>query len=342
MRSVTGLDIGTGASAIYPLLGLTARPTWRFAATEIDTKSYGYAKKNLTSNHLDDRVQLFQTGVSDPLLPLDQLGLQNIDFIMCNPPFYDSWEDLEASESSKVTPKPTIFSGAATEIICPGGDAGFILRMIQESMTLGQRVQWYTSALGKFSSVRVIVDKLKEVGCQNWAVSVLRAGMRTKRWVIGWSWGDRRPREDVARGEGLGPWLLPSRTEWVIKTVEKDTATVAKKIDELMQGLDLKWKWEESHMAGVALARENVWSRAARRKKKQQQQQQTGITEEKPSSGVNREGDTDGNGELEKVALGVKITVKTDSVEVRWLRGNDRVVHESFYGIISSAVREVG
>ena len=32
-REVLGLDIGTGASAIYPLLGCVQRPKWRFAGT---------------------------------------------------------------------------------------------------------------------------------------------------------------------------------------------------------------------------------------------------------------------------------------------------------------------
>lgn len=32
-RQVIGLDIGTGASCIYPLLGCSQRPKWRFAGT---------------------------------------------------------------------------------------------------------------------------------------------------------------------------------------------------------------------------------------------------------------------------------------------------------------------
>lgn len=32
-REVIGLDIGTGASCIYPLLGCAQYPKWRFAGT---------------------------------------------------------------------------------------------------------------------------------------------------------------------------------------------------------------------------------------------------------------------------------------------------------------------
>ncbi|KAK3079755.1 hypothetical protein LTS18_003984 [Coniosporium uncinatum] len=226
-------------------------------------------------------------------------------------------------------------------MICPGGDAGFVLRMIKESITLGQRVQWYTSMLGRFSSVEVVVNKLKEVGCKNWAVDVLKAGSKTRRWVVGWSWGDWRPRADVARGEGLEGALLGFPTEMVVRAKSKDMSEGARKIDELMRGLDLRWMWKESLTAGVAFARENVWSRAVRRKK-QQQQQQMSMTDEKPDSEADQEGEDGGEDEREEVALGVKITVKTDSVELRWLRGNDSIVYESFCGIIKRALREVG
>ena len=40
-REVIGLDIGTGASCIYPLLGTVQRPQWKFVATgtalDVDT-----------------------------------------------------------------------------------------------------------------------------------------------------------------------------------------------------------------------------------------------------------------------------------------------------------------
>ncbi|KAK3079563.1 hypothetical protein LTS18_004540 [Coniosporium uncinatum] len=127
----------------------------------------------------------------------------------------------------------------------------------------------------------------------------------------------------------------------VVRAENKDMSEVARKIDELMRGLNLRWMWKESLAAGVAFARENVWSRAARRKK-QQQQQQMSMADEKPGSEADQEGEDNGEDEEEEVALGVKITVKTDSVVLRWLRGNDSVVYESFCGIIKRALREVG
>lgn len=38
-RQVHGLDIGTGASCIYPLLGCAQRPLWKFTATGLASRS---------------------------------------------------------------------------------------------------------------------------------------------------------------------------------------------------------------------------------------------------------------------------------------------------------------
>jgi 23S rRNA (adenine1618-N6)-methyltransferase len=78
-------------------------------------------------------------------------------------------------------------------MICPGGDAGFVLRMVEESRQLKDTVRWYTSMLGKLSSVHQVIDRLKEIGINNWAVTLLRAGNKTRRWAVGWSYGNRRP-----------------------------------------------------------------------------------------------------------------------------------------------------
>ena len=43
-----------------------------------------------------------------------------------------------------------------------GGEVGFITRMIDESMVLKNRIRWYSSMLGKLSSVSTLVQKLRD------------------------------------------------------------------------------------------------------------------------------------------------------------------------------------
>jgi 23S rRNA A1618 N6-methylase RlmF len=50
-RQVLGLDIGTGASCIYPLLGCAQRPKWRFAGTGISNLIILPTATNLTRRH---------------------------------------------------------------------------------------------------------------------------------------------------------------------------------------------------------------------------------------------------------------------------------------------------
>ena len=80
-------------------------------------------------------------------------------------------------------------------MVTPGGETAFVTRMIDESEQLRTRCQWYTTMLGKFSSVGVVVEELKKRGVSNWAVKEFVQGEKTRRWGVGWSWDHRRPRE---------------------------------------------------------------------------------------------------------------------------------------------------
>ncbi|KAL8946255.1 MAG: hypothetical protein Q9222_007330, partial [Ikaeria aurantiellina] len=75
-REVLGLDIGTGASCIYPLLGCAQRPKWKFIATDTDTKSLNHARQNIHLNDLNSRIHAHLSKPSDPLIPLDALGIE--------------------------------------------------------------------------------------------------------------------------------------------------------------------------------------------------------------------------------------------------------------------------
>ncbi len=113
---------------------------------------------------------------------------------MCNPPFYESAEEMLASAKAKQRPPLSACTGAEVEMVTPGGEIAFVSRMIQESIALRDQVEWYTTMLGKLGSVSVIVEKLKSIGVSNWAVTEFVQGSKTKRWCVAWSWGDLRPR----------------------------------------------------------------------------------------------------------------------------------------------------
>ncbi|KAF2222776.1 hypothetical protein BDZ85DRAFT_236500 [Elsinoe ampelina] len=239
---------------------------------------------------------------------------------MCNPPFYASGADLLSCAEGKGAPPSAICTGAETEMICPGGDAGFVLRMVEESRELGERVRWYTSMLGKLGSVYQVVEGIKQAGCGNWVVQVLKGGRRTRRWVVAWSWGEGRVGMGLVRGEEVPRGLWGWGTEQTV-LVKGGMEEVSRRVGEVMGDLDLVWRWEGADV-GVGEARENVWSRAARRKRK------TG-----EGSVAKEEG-----GEEQKAALAFRITVREEGIDVRWLRGRDHVLFESFCGMLKRAM----
>lgn len=334
-RDVVGFDIGTGASAIYPLLACATRPRWRMVGTDVDGHSLEYARRNVNTNDMTKRIKIVKSDAADaPLLPLDRLGIASIDFCMTNPPFYSSHDDMQASYGAKVAAPSAVCTGAANEMICPDGDVGFVARVVAESLHLRGRVQWYTAMLGKLGSLQAIVEKLRQAGVRNWAVTCLQAGRKTKRWAVAWSFRDARPRNDVARHGELVKAVLPPVTANTIEVPAMDQAQAGRKVDEAVKGLEVRWQWRPLHSAGVMECRANVWSRSARRKKRFAGGEDEG-TGEKVAEREMEESSED----EDDVALAVKVTCEEKKVEVRWLRGMDHVLFESFCGMLKRALQ---
>ncbi|KAL1955228.1 hypothetical protein VTO42DRAFT_8887 [Malbranchea cinnamomea] len=329
-REVVGLDIGTGASCIYPLLACTTRPTWRMAATELDEKNVHYARRNVDMNGLADRIDIVAVEkADDPLIPLDNLRFDSADFTMCNPPFYESKEEMIESAKSKSRPPFSACTGAKVEMVTPGGEVAFVSRMIEESVKLGPRIRWFTSMLGKLSSVVTLIEKLKDVGISNYAVTELVQG-KTRRWAIGWSWQDWRPTTKIARGiKSISKNLLAFTPEFTFYPSFDSISDLVNAIQSEIESLGLMFNWDSVGLRGVGFAAENVWSRHARRKR--MQGAPAGPALSSPSD----------------AQLGFSIQVRVREltnaeVVVRWIKGNDQALFESFCGALKRKVEAAG
>jgi 23S rRNA A1618 N6-methylase RlmF len=62
------IDIGTGSTAIYPLLGCRRFPSWKFYATEADPDSFHYSQGNISRNFLSGQIALIKTELDGPIL----------------------------------------------------------------------------------------------------------------------------------------------------------------------------------------------------------------------------------------------------------------------------------
>ncbi|EXF83878.1 hypothetical protein CFIO01_03901 [Colletotrichum fioriniae PJ7] len=331
-QRVLGLDIGTGASCIYPLLGCTQRK-WSFFATDIDSKSLQFAKKNVELNNLQSRISVIARAPQDPMIPLTDLGTESLTFVMTNPPFYTSEDDLLNSAKQKSRPPLTACTGAPVEMVTDGGEVKFVSRILEESLILRERVQWYTSMFGKQSSLEGFIAILKEKSVDNYAVTEFLQGNKTRRWAVAWSFGTMRPSEEAARGMKAAVWkkLLPPSVESEIAAFPLDTeiGKLQDKIQELMSSLELvSWEWDCEKLVGIGRARENVWSRAWRRKKMREEREGKTAVEESPNS--------------EGCKFGFEIALDVGregtNLRCRWREGHDQALFDSFGGFLKTRV----
>ena len=158
---VKGLDIGTGTSCIYPILGNSIYG-WRFVASDINSDSINHAKEILNSNptlkkNIKTRFQKSPNHIFKGLLKSDE----KFDFTMCNPPFYSSLEEANRATDRKIKnlninklkkghapinkDRPSNFGGVKAELWCPGGDTAIIKKMIEESTAVKDQCHWFTT-----------------------------------------------------------------------------------------------------------------------------------------------------------------------------------------------------
>ncbi|NXS55242.1 MET16 methyltransferase, partial [Brachypteracias leptosomus] len=186
-----GIDIGTGASCIYPLLGATLNG-WYFLATEVDDMCFNYAKKNVEQNNLSDLIKVVK--VPQKTLLMDALKEESeivYDFCMCNPPFFAN--QLEAkgvnSRNPRRPPPSSVNTGGITEIMAEGGELEFVKRIIHDSLQLKKRLRWYSCMLGKKCSLAPLKGELQIQGVPKVTHTEFCQG-RTMRWALAWSFYD--------------------------------------------------------------------------------------------------------------------------------------------------------
>src|SRR5689334_14297734 len=127
-----------------------------------------------------------QRKITDALIRLEAVGTQHLDFVMMNPPFYRSEDEMLSSAKDKARPPHSACTGAPVEMVCEGGEVAYVGRMLQESLRLRDQVQWYTAMLGKATSLEVLVEQLRQNSIDNFAATEFIQGNKTRRWGLAW------------------------------------------------------------------------------------------------------------------------------------------------------------
>jgi len=287
-------------------------------------------------NDLGHQIRILKRKPTDRLIPLGEIGVQSLDFVMMNPPFYASEEEMMLSAKEKARPPHSACTGASIEMVCEGGEVEHVSRMLRESLTLRERVQWYTAMLGKSTSMEPLVNQLREHGINNFAVTEFIQGNKTRRWALGWSFKAMRPAEGIARGTKAVHWrkLLPFPSSTILFTSLSGSPAgpLIKRVLETVESLDLmSWSWDSEASKGIGRASENVWGRAWRRRKFRVMSDRGSSKQGGPTS--------------ENCSIGFSITIEVGrqatTASLHWVEGHDQSMFESLGGFLQGRLKEM-
>jgi len=117
---------------------------------------------------------------------------------ICNPPFHASAVEAEAGTRRKLRNlgavagrrdahgRPVLnFGGRAHELWCPGGELGFVGRMIAESARRPGLCGWFTCLIAKSAHLPLLQDALGRVSAAEVRVLPMRHGEKFSR-ILAW------------------------------------------------------------------------------------------------------------------------------------------------------------
>jgi len=188
------LDIGVGASCIYPIIG-NIEYGWSFIGTEIDPIAIESANKIIDTNpslkgKIEIRLQENHKDIFQGIMKENEC----IDLSICNPPFHSSLAEAESGTIRKlsnlkgVTVSKAIknFGGQKNELWCLGGEEKFIRNMIHQSKQFATSCQWFSSLVSKKSTLKSVYSTLKKMGATEIKTIPMGQGNKISR-IVAWT-----------------------------------------------------------------------------------------------------------------------------------------------------------
>ena len=150
-ENIIGVDIGTGANIIYPILGNSVCD-WKFICSEINNESYNNAKLILQKNNLEENINLIKQENKNNIF-VSIINQENkYTFSMCNPPYYDYEQEIKIEDKKRDT------EYNFDEVYYEKGELGFFERYFEESICYKKNIFLFTILIGKKSNSEIIYD----------------------------------------------------------------------------------------------------------------------------------------------------------------------------------------
>ncbi len=197
-KNITVLDIGTGATCIYPLLGVKEY-NWKFVGSDIDIDSLKNSQEIINQNSLSESIELIhQENAADILSP--HLFKKQFAASMCNPPFYASQYEAVESNARKLkglgieTTKRN-FGGSQNELWYKGGEKAFLHNYLYQSSLFKSNCFWYTSLVSKKENIESMITSLTKLGASEIKNIPMHQGNKVTR-IIAWTFLSKSEQKD--------------------------------------------------------------------------------------------------------------------------------------------------
>eukprot|EP01037_Dinobryon_pediforme_P007243 gene7243-7313_t len=192
-NDINVLDIGTGANCVYPLIG-NSMYKWSFTCTDVDPAAIQSAEEIIKKNDLSAQIGLrIQPDKASIFKGIIKPG-ERFDLTVCNPPFHSSEQMARESNIRKFQHLkrdedlvPLLnFGGKNTELCCPGGEAAFINRMVEESKTFAENVLWFSTLISKKETLKGMYKSLDYFKATQIKTIEMAQGQKASR-VVAWT-----------------------------------------------------------------------------------------------------------------------------------------------------------
>ena len=201
-RNIKALDIGTGASLVYPLIG-QSEYGWHFTGVDIDPAALKSAQQICQFNKL--KINLRQQNIRENIFRGVIEPHDTFHITLCNPPFHASmekankgtqrkWFKLGKEQSSKLN-----FGGQNAELWCPGGEIKFIASMVEQSIEFADQCLWFSSLVSKKNNLQPLYRILRKAKVADFKVVEMAQGQKTSRFIA-WTYIKKSQRSFFVSG----------------------------------------------------------------------------------------------------------------------------------------------
>ena len=185
------LDIGVGASCIYPIIG-NQEYGWSFIGSDIDPVAIESANRIIGFNptlqgKIECKVQINAKDYFYGIIRKDEL----IDLSICNPPFYASAREAEGGTGKKIdqntdkNAEPILnVEGQNHELWCDGGEEKFVRNMVLQSKKFASNCFCFSTLVSKESNLKSIYHVLEQAEAVGVETIPMGQGNKVSRIVV--------------------------------------------------------------------------------------------------------------------------------------------------------------